>query len=334
MRWPWQAKSPAETRDLDADLAARALDIAAGQPVDMTRLSVAEACAGVYARGFAAARVEGADMLTPETMAMIGRALLFHGEFAAALTADVGLVPASSIDVFGRGTAPEEWRYRLFLPSPSGSEEIVASADSVLHVRIGASRAAPWRGRSPLAGAMTDAELALAVATGLKGEAKLPPRVFFGFSPAETGVINPDAMQEWADRVRKMEAGKPVLSPYPVSSAAQRPEPAPTMDAARRTASEEIAAAAGVPMSLLRGDGDGAAQREAYRRLTRATLEPLGRVLAHEAALKLGQPVTVDFAPLRGSDTAMQARAFGALAGAGVPVNEALRIAGLVETDS
>ena len=334
MRWPWRKPPEPERRDLDADLAARALDIASGQVTDLTRLSVAEACAGVYARGFAAARVEGADMLNPGVMGLVGRALLFHGEFAAALTADGGLVPASSIDVFGRGTGPEEWRYRLFLPSPSGSEEIVAGAESVLHVRIGASRAAPWRGRSPLAGAMSDAELALAVASGLTGEAKLPPRVFFGFSPAETGVINPDSMQEWADTVRTMEAGRPVLAPYPVSSAEQRPDPSPSMDATRRTASEEIAAAAGIPMTLLRGDGDGAAQREAYRRLTRATLEPLGRVLAHEAALKLGQPVTVDFAPLRGSDTAMQARAFGALTGAGIGVSEALKIAGLVESDS
>lgn len=77
----------------------------------------------------------------------------------------------------------------------------------------------------------------------------------------------------------------------------------------------------------------GAAAREGYRRMIRATVEPLGRLVAYEATMKAGMPVTLDFAALRASDTAMQARAFGALTGAGIPIEQALEISGLVEVD-
>lgn len=272
-------------------------------------------------------------MLTPDAMALIGRSLLLHGEFAGALTADGGLVPASSIDVFGNGVEPMEWRYRLFLPSPSGSEELVAPADSVLHVRIGSNRAAPWRGRSPLAGAMSDAELALATTRGLTDEARTRPLKTFSVDPRDAAA-NPVTFEEitkWADRVSEMPIGRPFFAPVSLRFNESHAAPAPTMDAMRRTSSEEIAGAAGVPVSLLRGDGDGAAAREGYRRLIRGTLEPLGRILAQEATLKLATPVSVDFAPLRGSDTAMMARAAEAFSRIeGVSPSLALELAGAV----
>ena len=96
----------------------------------------------------------------------------------------------------------------------------------------------------------------------------------------------------------------------------------------------EIAAACGVPPVLLQAGGDGNSAREAYRRLTRATIEPLGRLLGHEAALKLGAPVTLDFSALRASDVAMNARAFSTLIGTNkVSTEDALLLSGLGEID-
>lgn len=112
---------------------------------------------------------------------------------------------------------------------------------------------------------------------------------------------------------RRRDPGKVMVLPGKAESDRLQPKPDRALDEARRTAAIKIAGAAGVPWVLLDGSGDGAAQREAYRRLTRSTIEPLGRILAYEASMKLGMAVTVDFAALRGSDTAMQARAFASL---------------------
>ena len=119
------------------------------------------------------------------------------------------------------------------------------------------------------------------------------------------------------------------MVPAPLKTGRVRPELDNGLNDARRTAATQIAAAAGIPMNLLDGAGDGSASRESYRRVTRSVIEPLGRILAHEASLKTGNPVTLDFAALRASDTAMQARAFAALVANGVDRESALELSGL-----
>ena len=146
---------------------------------DISRLAVAEACAGLVGRCFAACRVDGADMLTPDQLEIIGRSLILRGEYIGLLTATGGLVPVSSADVLGRDADPMSWGYRCQYMTPSaGSMSIVAPAAAVLHVRTGASRSAPWRGRSPLSGAMSDVELAAAVGRSLHGEARVKTHVY------------------------------------------------------------------------------------------------------------------------------------------------------------
>ncbi len=335
MRWPWsrQAEAPAETRaDIGDSIEEWALERAAGAPADLRRLSVAEACAGVYGRAFAAARVEGADGLTPGLMDLIGRALLFHGEFIGAILADGMIAPASSADVMGRSPDPREWGYRLYVPSPyAGSEQVLAPADAVLHVRVGGTIGTPWRGRSPLKGAMSDAELALAGDLALKGESAIKSYAMLSIDREDKASVAAEFLGVLADRIKNSPNGRTFFAPERLQTDRVKPDPPASIDAARRTSAEGVAAAAGVPTNLLRGDGDGAASRESYRRLVRATIEPLGRILADEASLKLGRPVSLDFAALRASDTAMQARAADALGRLGVPTREALYIAGLIE---
>ena len=146
---------------------------------DISRLAVAEACAGIVGRCFAACRVDGADMLTPDQLDILGRSLILRGEYIGLLTASGGLVPVSSADVLGRDADPMSWGYRCQYTTPSaGTMTVVAPAAAVLHVRTGASRSAPWRGRSPLSGAMSDIELAAAVGRSLRGEARVKNHVF------------------------------------------------------------------------------------------------------------------------------------------------------------
>ena len=71
-------------------------------------MAVAEACAGLVGRCFAACRVDGADMLTPDQLEIIGRSLILRGEYIGLLTATGGLVPVSSADVLGRDPDSDE----------------------------------------------------------------------------------------------------------------------------------------------------------------------------------------------------------------------------------
>ena len=336
MRWPWQQKRAEEREDLGNALGEFLADRAAGQPVDLARLSVAEACAGVWGRAFAAARVDGWPALNPGLLQLIGRTLLFRGEFAGALTASGMILPAASFDVVGRQADPLRWGYRLYVASPyGGSEEVLAPADSVLHVRIGETASAPWRGRSPLQGAMSDAELALAAAASIKGEAAVKSHGVFAIDPdaggGRIGHYTGEQIEALTETVRNTPNGKSLVSGLNFHVRRLKADPAPSLDTARRTSSEEIAAAAGVPPILFAAQSDGQGAREAYRRLVRATLEPLGRIVAAEATLKAGMPVTLDFAALRASDTAMMGRAaeaFGRIPG--VSTAMALELAGAI----
>ena len=330
MRWPWSKRAAEVREDLGHAIGGRAIEIASGRDTDMRRLSVAEACAGVYSRCLAAATVEGTSLLTPDVLGMIGRALLFRGEFTAAIAADGYLIPCSSTDVIGRSPDPMRWGYRLQMNTPHGTLTQLAPAEAVLHVRIGAGPAAPWRGRSPLAGALADGELALRCADAIKDEASFRP-ITWATRKADDGGLGlpPEQVGEIADSFRAVPAGRVAVFPGALESGTIHPEPEGALNDARRTSSGEIASAAGVPRVLLDGTGDGAAQREAYRRLTRSTIEPLGRILAAEASLKLGADVAVTFQALRASDTAMAARAFAALVSNGVSAADALAIAGL-----
>ena len=172
MRWPF-AKRTEDRQDLGERIESLAIEQASVQSYDVNRLSVAEACAGIIGRAFAAARVQGTDILTPDQLEIIGRSLVLRGEYVALITAAGLLVPCASVDVLGRDPDPMRWGYRVQYATPGGgTETMLAGAESVLHVRVGASRNAPWRGRSPLAGAMSDVELALASARAFGDELK------------------------------------------------------------------------------------------------------------------------------------------------------------------
>ena len=124
--------------------------LAADRPVDLNRLAAAESAAGLYARSFASAIVEGMPALSPPVLSMLGRALLFKGEFVAALTAEGQVVPSFMTEVHGGSFEPEGWTYRMQISTPNGDQQVLAPAAAVLHVRINASVIEPWRGRSPL----------------------------------------------------------------------------------------------------------------------------------------------------------------------------------------
>ena len=80
------------------------------------------------------------------------------------------------------------------------------------------------------------------------------------------------------------------------------------------------------------GGNQAAAVREAWRLALFGVLSPLGRLVQTELRGKLGD-VTLDWSELRASDLSGRARAFQSLVGGGMPVADAVAIAGLMVDD-
>ena len=95
--------------------------------------------------------------------------------------------------------------------------------------------------------------------------------------------------------------------------------------------SHEVWAAVGFNSSLI-GGNQAAAVREAWRLALFGVLSPLGRLVETELRAKLGD-VTLDWSELRASDLSGRARAFQSMVGGGMPVADAVAIAGLMVDD-
>ena len=75
-----------------------------------------------------------------------------------------------------------------------------------------------------------------------------------------------------------------------------------------------------------------AAVRESWRLALFGVLSPLGRLVETELRAKLGD-VTLNWSELRASDLSGRARAFQSMVGGGMPVADAVAIAGLMVDD-
>ena len=95
--------------------------------------------------------------------------------------------------------------------------------------------------------------------------------------------------------------------------------------------SREVWSACGFNSALFMGS-QAAAVRESWRLALFGVLSPLGRLVETELRAKLGD-VTLDWSELRASDLSGRARAFQSMVGGGMPVADAVAIAGLMVDD-
>lgn len=318
---------------------------ATGAASDVRALAALEAAVGTWERAFAAATVMPAvprlRALSPACLAMIGRALASQGEIAFAIDVRGGkvmLLPASAIDVFG---PVDRWRYRLDVFGPSETTTLEMPADAVLHFRIGVDARMPWRGRDPLRYAAASGRLAAAIERALADDARIP-----------TGRVIPipgtaDQANQVAD---KLAAGGLVgigtggarhttTDPRAANYTPGRLGPAPPAELLQLQSNlgRAILACFGLSPALYEASGDGAGQREAWRRAWAGTFAPIARIMAAEIADKLDvEDFTLQLDELRAADEATRARAIGSRAQAlsrmveaGVPLAEARTLAGL-----
>ena len=311
---------------LDAALAA-----ATGNPQSVAeQTAAAEYGLGLLSRCFAAALIEPsaiAPTLPAQARLDLARRLLIRGEYVAAIEVNqlgnISLLPASFHDVQG-GPQESTWRYYLEIPAPTRPERRNLPAEGVVHVRIGADPAQPWRGCSPLENAGLTARI-LARLEQRTGEE----------SNASTGYLLPVPDGTPEDSVTALKGdlaalkGKIALVESQAAGHGQGRAAAPASDwrlqrlgaefpegnvSLRRQVGADVVAAMGVPAALYTG-ADGGTVRETYRQLLVSTLQPLAVLVSEELERKLEIPaIRFNFRRLAAADIAARARAFGSLA--------------------
>ena len=311
-----------------------------------------EACAGAYARAFAAAVVSPANVrtaaLTPSLLAAIARRLIRRGESVHVIDVYRGrllLHEASWWDVTGAPRPP--WLYRVTLTGPSTTESQHVPSEGVVHAMYSHSEQQPWRGVSPMGWSPTTTRLVERLERGLADEAGSPTGQLLAVPEAHAGDVadgEADPLAELRSDLAKLRGGLAMLETVAggwgdkggAPMADWRPRrlgpDVPASSAELRTgAALSVYAACGVPAPLV-VDADGTGQREAFRRWLHASVEPLAALVVGELRDKLETPdLALDFSGLRASDIASKARAWRSLVGKAetMPDADARRLAGL-----
>lgn len=337
-----------EERDQSlTDEVVKAVLAAAGQdttPAEIRALAVVEACAGIWASGFSAAKPSAGDaMITPAVLARLGRELLLRGQALWIIEVQDGaleLVPASIEHVTG-SAAPSTWRYtvKTEIPTRDGSSAITRSlsADQVVHCRINANPA--WQGNSPLGSAGLTAKLAANLERSIGYEAG----TVAGYVLPMPTDGQDDSIDELKQEIGRLRGGLTFVETT-ASGYGLGPANAPPGDwkvqrlgpnvpdgnvELRQQVERSIVRACGLPEELLFPSG-AATAREGMRRWLRTSLAPVARLAAQEFRSKLDlAELEFDFSALRATDVAGPARAYSSLVQAGMSEQDALVASGL-----
>ena len=331
------------------------LNAATGGTVrDASATAALEAAAGSYARAFAVAEVSPSTpstrALTPALLALAGRDLIRRGEFVWAIEVAAGgvtLLPAGSWDVRG-GWDMADWFYRLDLFGPSGNVTRLLPGAAVVHGRYSVDPARPWFGISPMAWASLTARLHASLEDALADESggtrghllPVPQGPDADGDDDDTedpnkqlrsdiqGLRGRTALVETVAAAWGEGRGAAPLADWKPQRIGADP-PAAMVDL-RSDSARAVLAATGCPPEIAIGGADATAARESWRRFLHGSVQPLAQVLATELAVKLDEPrLQIGFDKLFASDLMGRARALGSLTKAGVPLEEARRLAGL-----
>lgn len=349
MRWPWQ-REPVEKRESYTDALVQVILAARGDSSQApSETAAAELAAAQLGRALASGTLRPDAMLlglvTPAVLATIGRELILNGECAFLIDGG-GLLPAAAWDVHG-GPDPRSWRYRLDLAGPSAWSTVYESSARVLHFRYQSSAVRPWAGIGPLTGAGLTARLLAGLESQLADEAAagsgylLPVPEFD--QPEDEEAEDPAITQLKADlaglkgRTSLVETtaagwgeGRVGAPQSDWQSKRIGSNPPATVVQLRENAAIYLLAACGYPPALL-APGDGAGQREAWRRFLFGFVAPVGKIVAAELALKLNvSGVKFTWDELGAADIASRSRGFQSLVHSGMSMEKAAALTGLL----
>ena len=348
MKLPW-AQDKAEVRQ-SQDIVLAALIARGGASGGRSLASVQataalEAAAGLTGRSFASADVSGPEMLTsaitPDLLEVVGRELIRRGEVVCLIdTSGDGLAlwPAQSYDVDGPPD-PRRWFYRVTVGGPSRTwTQINVPADGVLHFKYGVDPAQPWRGKSPMGIAAESGRLSSETVAALADESSGPRGSLLGLpvpgdDPTIAGLRSD--LKDMAGKVAILESGDWGGSPGggDVNGKPQRlgASPPSALVELAAHASAEVWAACGYNPAIFQA-GQAASLREANR-LALGVVASLGKKVEAELRLKLSPDIALSWAEIRSTDIATRTRSVGQLVTAGLPLADAMSVAGLTMVD-
>lgn len=324
--WPFKKKQPEnETRSSGTGyttqiMQARA-DYIAGVDGVAELTGCVQGCVSLWEGGLSMSDVDGTELLTPNMLALAGRALALRGE-AVFVIRDDGLLPCSDWDLTTRFSKPIA--YRVGIPDTGGGKTETVLAGEVLHLRIGADMNMPYVGTAPLRRARLTAGLLQTLESALSE--------VYANAPIGSQIVPfPEAPETDMDdlaRGFRGSRGRVLIRESVNVAAAGGPAPVQdwksqdvTPDLSKAMTRETWAAArAGIEMAfgVLPGLGNiattGPMVREAQRHLAQWALMPIATMIGQEASEKLGQPVTLDvMRPLQAFDAGGRARTVTAI---------------------
>ena len=349
--WPFKPKT--ETRAGYADALIQTLIASADgeSAAKVAATGAMEAVCGLVGRAFASAEVSApapvSAALTPAVVGHIGRSLVKHGDLVMAIEATgeaLRFVAVESYDVLGDHD-PASWRYRVTLSGPSAMvTRSDVSADEIAHFRYSYDSARPWAGIGPMQVASLTGRLSANVASALADEAGttrgflLPvPRkdgddatlsALKGDLKSLRGGLNlvESMTEQWSAQsgMGSRSADSKQWEPRRVGAS-----PPPALVALAEQAAREVFSACGISPALF-GGADGTAAREAWRQALFGVIAPLGRMVSSELSAKFGEEVKLDWQELRASDLSGRARAFAGMVQAGMDLEKAAALSGLL----
>ena len=343
--WPW---GRAERRDSYTGIVVSALvEAAEGKARDAGKTAALEACAGLYAGAFAAARMDPEiPGIGPDILGEIGRRMIRTGDAVFAIGLDSRARPelhqASAWTITG-GPWESSWRYRVELSGPTGTISRTIPSEGVVHLRYSTDPQQPHIGVGPLQRAAASGRLAGGLESLIADEVGATSARVIPI-PADGG----DGEEEDPNAALKADLaagrGRALLvettaggwekgmGAAPRSDWQQNrigPEPPDILRPLRTDAGLAVAAACGVPASLVT-DADGTSQREAWRRFVMGAVEPLARRVMAEVGRKLEVSARLDFGPLWASDLVGRATAFQKLVAGGMALEKAAEASGVL----
>lgn len=278
-----------------------------------------QSCVSLWEGALCLSDVQGTDLLDRRSMVLFARSMALRGE-SVFLIRESGLVPCSDWDVSTRSGTPHA--YRLSVAGEGGNE--TALAGEVLHVRIGADLATPWRGQAPLRRASLTAGMLQEVETALREVYQNSPIASQIVPFPEATGVDLEAMGSgfagkrgrvlMRESVQVTAAGGAAPSqdwkPQDVTPDLQKAMPREMLEASRGS----VMACFGVLPALFDKQAQGPLVREAQRHLAGWMLQPMAALLAEEATDKLGSEVFIDvMRPVQAYDVGGRARALSTI---------------------
>ena len=260
---------------------------------------------------------------------------------------EVRLQPIGSWDVRG-GPDPAAWWYRCDRFGPSGNLTELVPAAAVVRVRYAVDPARPWHGISPLGWARSTGTLTANLEVRLGEEAGGPVGHVI---PYPTGPGDPDNEDDPVVKLYqdiRAAKGATVITETTAAGGGEGRMAAPQSDwkpmrfgasppavlpSLRTEVGMSVLSACGVPVSLVT-DADGTSQREAWRRFVMGAVEPLLAMVAEEVTAKLETRVTFDLSKLWAHDLAGRAASFKAMVTAGMALDPAAALSGLIGAEA